>query len=113
MTGHCNEGCVGGWQGAMCLQVAEKKDDAESLSRFNGVLAALCICLIIIGILIAYICIYRWKMKENLKNLAYVEDKETKATSYNMDVISSKIDEDEKNGYQELGELVPSHYDRI
>ncbi|XP_062593495.1 multiple epidermal growth factor-like domains protein 11 isoform X2 [Saccostrea cucullata] len=59
VTGNCNEGCIGGWQGAMCLQVAEKKDDADFQSRFYGVLAVLCVCLIIIAILIAYICFYR------------------------------------------------------
>lgn len=114
VTGHCNEGCIGGWQGAMCLQVAEKKDDADCLSRFYGVVAALCVCLITNAILIAYICIHRWKGKEKPKKLAYKEARETKASTFNMDIVSSKIDEDEKNRYQELGELaLPSDYDRI
>ncbi|XP_062587463.1 multiple epidermal growth factor-like domains protein 10 [Saccostrea cucullata] len=114
VTGHCDEGCIGGWQGALCLQVADKTDDNDCLSRFYGVLAALCVCLIIIAILMSYICIYRWKMREKLRKLKYKEDKDIKVASFNMDITTNEKDEVEKNEYQELGELaLPSHYDRL
>ncbi|XP_062602860.1 multiple epidermal growth factor-like domains protein 10 [Saccostrea cucullata] len=110
VTGHCNEGCIGGWQGLQCLQVADKKDDVDYLSRFNGVLVALCVCTAIIMGMLVYLIIIRGRIKQMYKAQKFREDCDCKAKEGGLDLytISGKPDEDDSSKYQDFGEMARS-----
>ncbi|XP_034318933.2 uncharacterized protein [Magallana gigas] len=60
LTGVCKGGCRDGWQGGDCFDVSKVVGDKKDWkSEFYGIVGAVCISLILNGVLIAYI-IVKW-----------------------------------------------------
>ncbi|XP_061194973.1 multiple epidermal growth factor-like domains protein 10 [Saccostrea echinata] len=112
MTGHCNKGCIGGWQGVKCLE--EKSVNLQCSSRFYGVLAALCVSITIIIVLLVFTYINRRRAKEIYKKQNVTNDIEVMTGKLDLQMISGTTVEDESSKYQELGELsLSSDYDHL
>lgn len=103
--GVCKEGCKSGWQGLDCLEVKKVTvTEKNMISEFNGILSAFCVLLFLIGVVVTYFVVKRFRNSKKQNQSIY----QTNIAEKGCEIEASNnvyINDNNGSEYQELGEI--------
>nr|XP_022304884.1 multiple epidermal growth factor-like domains protein 10 [Crassostrea virginica] len=113
VTGLCKDGCKNGWQGNNCFEISKVENtDTDWKSKFNGMLGAFCVLLVLTGCLVAYLLTLTRRNKKRRTN-QHQHDVSTRQGR--SQYCEDQAGETAGSGYHELSEYstVPRTYQNL